>query len=428
MVTVAIILLIAAIAIGLIRKTNIGPILFAFAIILGVSAAGMSVNEVLAGIPVSLIFKIAAVTMFYGFSRENGALQGFVSHIFRLFRRKPKLVPFAIFIVTLVISIMGLGIFSGMFIAPLGFELGKKAKSNSMLIFLCVCCGALAGSNLPFSLGGVVAQGLMISIGKVDPALASAYTLVGSALTVFVCLIMVVLGHLIFRSKSEEIIEEEELMSFSIRQKQTLVLIAVVTAAILMINILSTFRLISSNSLIAKIGDIGVICTIGIVIECVLGLGSEKKVVHDIVPWNVILLVSGFSSFLAVVQKLGVIDIVADKLIDLAGVSYIALILCVIAGLLSLVSSGLSVVCPLLFSIVAQVVLKTGADPTIMFAAVFAGASITAISPFSALGSSVLSCSPDENEQQLMFYKIIPLAFLMLVICAAASLLGHVLL
>lgn len=405
-----------SILIGLKFHVNIGPFAMLFALLFGVLGANLSINQIVSYIPINLIFNIVAVTLFYGFARENGALSALVDNLLYRSKSAAQLIPFIIFLLTLLVGALGLGIFAGIFMAPVAFELGRKMKCNPMLIFICICCGALMGSNLPFSLGGVVVRSLMLLNNSTTPKMADDAVLQSSVITAIVCVGMVFIGYLLFRSKVEGVVQASEPHPLDRKQKATLWLVLAVILSTLIPRILQILVHDLWVTKLVALLDFGPVCTVFVCIASALKLADEHTTVMRCIPWNTVILLSGFSCLLAVANELGTMDLISSFLLMSIPRELITPVLALVAGCMSFFASGISVVCPTLFPLVPAIVESTGLPAGTLYAAIFVGSSATGTSPISALGNSVLGCLGDEDARTNLFYKSISVPVIMMAI------------
>ncbi|MDD2979963.1 MAG: hypothetical protein PHN80_08325 [Hespellia sp.] len=117
-------IIVAAIAIAVIigYKTNFNTGFFAiiFAYLIGGFALGLSPKEIIGGWPVSTMFVIFSVSLFYNFALVNGTLEKTARYLLYAFRRFPGLLPFALYFASAGIAALGAGFFTVMaFMAPL---------------------------------------------------------------------------------------------------------------------------------------------------------------------------------------------------------------------------------------------------------------------------------------------------------------------
>ena len=124
-------------------------------------------------------------------------------------------------------------------------------------------------------------------------------------------------------------------------------------------------------------------------------------------------MICGVGMLISVAIKAGTIKILAGWVGANIPVYLVAIVLSVIAGIMSFFSSTLGVVCPALFPIVPALAETTSLPSMVLFTCIVIGAQATSISPFSSGGSLYLGACNDEEEQQKLFlnlmFKAVPI-------------------
>lgn len=170
------ILIIAAIALAVVlgykTKINTGFFCIAFAYIIGCFMLGMKTKELIAEWPTSTMFVILAVSLFYNFAAVNGTLEKMSSSLLYACRRFPGMLPYALFLVAVVLSVMGAAYFTVLaFLAPITMAICEESKMDKLTGAVAINCGALAGGNFPTAALGVVFRGLIDTAYEADPSL-----------------------------------------------------------------------------------------------------------------------------------------------------------------------------------------------------------------------------------------------------------------
>jgi di/tricarboxylate transporter len=121
--TLSVIALLVAILVSCITSINVGLLAIVFAWLIGVLAAGMRLDEVLAGFPSQLFITLLAVTLLFGQDQANGTLQRLTARAVRLCRGSRGSIAIMFFAVTLALSSAGPGnIGSAALVAPLAMD------------------------------------------------------------------------------------------------------------------------------------------------------------------------------------------------------------------------------------------------------------------------------------------------------------------
>ena len=158
-----------SVAIGYKTKFNTGFFAMVFAYLIGCFALGMKTKEVIAGWPVSTMFVIFSVSLFYNFALVNGTLEKTARYLLYACRRFPGLLPFALYLASAGIAALGAGFFTVMaFMAPITILICREAKMDQLTGAVAINCGALSGANFMTSGSGIIFRGLMDEGGMAE--------------------------------------------------------------------------------------------------------------------------------------------------------------------------------------------------------------------------------------------------------------------
>ena len=99
--------LVASIAVAVIlgykTKINTGFFCIAFAYLIGCFGMGLKTKELIGFWPVSTMFVILSVSLFYNFAAVNGTLEKMSASLLYMCRKFPGMLPFALFFVAVVL-------------------------------------------------------------------------------------------------------------------------------------------------------------------------------------------------------------------------------------------------------------------------------------------------------------------------------------
>lgn len=412
MLSVLIIAAIAvSVAIGYKTGYNTGLFAIVFAYVIGCFGLGMKTKEVIGLWPVSTMFVIFAVSLFYNFALVNGTLEKTARYLLYACRKFPGLLPFAIYLAAAVIAALGAGFFTVMaFMAPITLLICEEAKMDKLVGAVAVNCGALSGANFMTSGSGIIYRGLMDDAGFQESSFQNSSVIFAAS----VLFSLILIGLFRYVPKSNRSIGKgvsfEKPESFTDKQKTTLRLII---SMILLVLIFPVLHIIMPGSdVISRINgriDVGLAAFIFSVIALMLKLAPQKEVIAK-VPWNTIIMICGVGMLIGVAIEAGTIDLLSSYASSSLPVWLIPIAFSVIGAVMSFFSSTLGVVCPALFPIVPALAAGTGINPLILFTCIVIGAQSSAISPFSSGGSLVLGSCGSEEERSRMFPRLLFLA------------------
>src|SRR5262245_9427359 len=161
----SLIALLIAILVSCFSTLNVGILAVAFAWMVGLYA-GLSLNDVIAGFPVSLFLTLAGVTLLFTQAQLNGTLDKVAHCALRLCRGNTGLIPVMFFVLASVLAAAGPGhIAVTALIAPMAMATAARARVPAFLMAIMVGHGATSGSLSPIAPTGVIVSGIMTRIG-----------------------------------------------------------------------------------------------------------------------------------------------------------------------------------------------------------------------------------------------------------------------
>ncbi len=397
-----------SVAIGYKTKFNTGFFAIVFAYLIGCFALGMKTKDVIGGWPVSTMFVIFSVSLFYNFALVNGSLEKTARYLLYACRRFPGLLPFALYLASAGIAALGAGFFTVMaFMAPITILICKEARMDQLTGAVAINCGALSGANFMTSGSGIIFRGLMEEGGLGDVAFSyTAVIFVGSVL-----FSLLLIGAFRYIPKSNRGIGKgvtfERPEAFTDKQRINLYLMIAMIIVVLIFPILHI--ILPGAEAITFINskmDVGLVAVLFSVIAMFFGLASQKDVIAK-VPWNTIIMICSVGMLINVAIEAGTIDLLAAWAGSSLPTWIVPIAFSIIGAIMSFFSSTLGVVCPALFPLVPTLAGTTGINPLTLFACIIIGAQSSAISPFSSGGSLVLGSCSTEEERNEMFPKLL---------------------
>lgn len=400
-----------SVAIGYKTKYNTGLFAMVFAYAIGCFALGMKTKGVIATWPVSTMFVIFSVSLFYNFALVNGTLEKTARYLLYACRKCPGLLPFAIYLAAAGIAALGAGFFTVMaFMAPITLLICEEAKMDKLVGAIAVNCGALSGANFMTSGSGIIFRGLMDEAGFAESSFG--FTAVIFVSSVIFSLLLI--GAFRYIPKANRSIGKgvsfEKPEPFTEKQKINLYLIITMIVIVLIFPVLHL--IMPDSSVITMINskiDVGLVAIVFSVIALMLKLAPQEQVIAKI-PWNTIIMICGVGMLIGVAIEAGTIDLLSTWASANLPVWLVPIAFSLIGAVMSFFSSTLGVVCPALYPLVPALAAGTGISPVILFTCIVIGAQSSAISPFSSGGSLILGSCTSEEERNAMFPKLLFLA------------------
>lgn len=160
--------LIGLIAIGFIKKLNIGILSFGAALILG-AVTGMTQKEIVAGFNTSLFVILLGSMLLFGVAQLNGTISLLAKKLVALAGGRTWAVVIAMYALGAVVAALGPGTIPGFGIAAMfGVPLAIALKADPFLLCTVGQMGAIAGGIVPWAPTGVIGINLAANAGYAE--------------------------------------------------------------------------------------------------------------------------------------------------------------------------------------------------------------------------------------------------------------------
>ena len=415
------IIIIAAIAVavylGYKTKINTGLFCIGFAYIISCLFMGLKPKTLIGYWPTNTMFVILAVSLFYNVAAVNGTLEKISRSLLYSCRKFPGLLPYALFFVAVVLSVMGAAYFTVLaFLAPITLMICEEAKMDKLTGAVAINCGALAGGDFPTAALGVIFRGLMDTAYEATPELTPVESFSTELVLFFLAIIFSLLLITVFRfaiKQNRSIgkgITFEKPEEYTPVQKKTLQLILIMMAVVLVFPLLKLF--VPNVKFISNIAgkvDVGLVAVIFAVIALMMKLAPQKDIIAK-VPWNTIIMIAGAGMLIAVAVEAGTVKMLSNWIGANVPTALIPFAFSIVAAFMSFFSSTTGVVTPALFPLIPALAATAGINPAVLFTCTVLGAQSSAISPFSSGGSLVLGGCNNEEQRNELFNRLMFIA------------------
>lgn len=386
---ISLIVLVVVVAIGFIKKVNLGFLSLGVAFILG-TFGGLTAKQITSGFSSSMFVTLVGVTFLFGMASQNGTLELFSKKIVALVGKRTVLIPVLMFVLSAFISAIGPGhIAAGILMTTFAMYLAFAMDINPVATALFAKLGANAGCASPLSLTGVLAKSLSEPLGYEGFGL---HLFLSTLLSGFIFTLILYIGFKSYKVKADNPLKLSEIPKFN--RDQLLTIIGIVAMVVLCIG----FQL-----------DTGLCAFVIASILILTGCADEKKAIKSI-PWGTLVFICGVGALINVIDKLGGIKLVSDFLTGLMSEKTAVPILAATSGILSWVSSTTGVVMPALFPIAADVAGSFSSVSYVeLISAITATSFAAAISPLSTGGAIIMSsysaAKETSNEEMNNMFK-----------------------
>ena len=427
----SIIVLVLLFVIATTLPVNLGALALAAAFFVGTMAVGLSVDEIILGVPGDgeisggfpgdLFVLLVGLTYLFALAQNNGTVDLLVQWCMRLVRGRLAAVPWIFFFLTLLLSSIG-ALFAVAIVAPLAMPFARRYGVNLLLMGMMVVHGALGGAFSPISVYGAFVNETMVNEGLPSSPTTLFLTPMVINIVVAVGIYLLLGGRQLVGERvavTADDAESDQRVSHdgpgaasapgsastssqrssvdapervAVGYEQVLTLVGLVVLAVGSV----AFEL-----------DVGFLA---IAIAVVLRLAAPKrKDAIGQISWSTVLLICGVITYVGVLQAAGTVDYVSERIIAIGAALVVALLLCYLGGVLSAFASSvgiLGVAIPL-----AVPFLQQGeVSPIGMVAALAVATTIVDVSPFSTNGALILANAPADIDRDRFYRQMLAYA------------------
>ena len=427
---------IALFAIGAVRGVHIGVLMLVGAAGTGLLLTDMTVEDIIAGFPLSIMVLLAGVTYFFAIAQENGTVDRIIDWALEKVGSSAVLLPLVFFVITAGIASMGAPL-AGLVMMPVGMQVARKYGVDYALMGLAICFAIGAGGFAPTSLYGIVTYSTADDAGIG----LSPFLLFGIAVIVY--LLMLTVAYLMFgrrlfagrktaavssrgggaadsNSTAASAAAEPRIsrggasatkVAFGEDDEDEALFDAGAASAdsgtrpftgVQILTVVLMVGLIGSVVVLAALGqepDIGLLCFLFGAILALVDPATGKAALPKI-DWSTVLLVGGIITFVGVLQEMGAVDLLGDGAKAIGSPLLAAFVLCVVGGLVSAFASTTGILAALV-PLALPLIEAGGVPGWALIAALGTCSAVVDVSPFAALGATVVATAPGEEKPRL---------------------------
>ena len=374
---ISLLVLAVVVAIGFIKKINLGFFALGAAFVLG-TVGGMKASQITAGFSSSMFVTLVGVTFMFGMASQNGTLELFSKKVVALVGKKTVLIPILMFVLSAFISAIGPGhIAAGILMTTFAMYLAFAMDINPMATSLYAKLGANAGCASTLSITGILAAQLSNPLGYSGFGL---HLFLSTLLSGFIFTLVIYILYKGYAVKADNPLKWSDIPAFNKQQRITIIVIIIVVICCI------GFKL-----------DTGLFAFLAASVLILTGCADEKKAIKGI-PWGTLVFICGVGDLVNVINKLGGIKLVSDYLSSLMSENTAVPIMSATSGILSWVSSTTGVVMPALLPIAHNVSQTFGVGYVELMSAIIATSFAAAISPLSTGGAIIMSSYSASKE------------------------------
>lgn len=396
--------LLTAIVVSCFSRLNVGVLALAFAWIVGVYFGGMSLNDVVAGFPIQLFLTLTGVTLLFTQAQLNGTLDKVAHQALRMCRGNTGLIPVSFFLLACGISSLGPGNISTVaMLAPIAMAVAGRARIPPFLMAIMVGYGAGSGALSPFAPTGIIVNGLMERIELSGFEWRTYWTNLAAHAVVAFGGYLLFGGWRLFGSAfaggPAPVTDGTKVTG---RHWITVAVILAVLGAVLLAD-----------------ANIGMAAFAGAVTLAALRAADHEEAIRRM-PWYPIMMVSGVTVLIAILEKTGGLELFSAFLARIATPATVTAAVAFVTAVISVYSSTSGVVLPAFLPTIPGLIARLGGgDPLAIAASMNVGAHLVDMSPLSTLGAMCLAGITNPEDVRPTYNKLLVWGMSMTVIGAA---------
>ncbi len=419
--------LILALALSSISTVNVGFLAIVLAWLVGVYAGGQTVDQVIAGFPSSLFLTLVGLTLLFSMAQVNGTLDRITHKAVRRAAGSPGIIPFVFFFLANILASVGPGhIAATALMAPLAMAAAGRYGIPAFLMAIMVANGASSGSLSPIAPTGVVVEGITtMKLGMGDVRWAIYLNNLIGHVAIAWTGYLVLGGWKLLRVKAPVVGAPVAAVGaaapasalaasrpaadgasaddtpFTWKQWLTCAVIAGLVGSVIFLKL-----------------NVGLAAFAGAVILTFTRAADETAAVKAM-PWGVIMMVSGVTLLVTMVDKAGGMALFADFLARLATPASATAVAAFFSGLISIYSSTIAVVLPTLIPTVNDLIKNIGGgDQLAIISSMIVGGHVVDVSPLSTLGALCMAAAPQGTNAKRLFTQLLAWGISMTVVSA----------
>ena len=405
----SIIVLVAIVLFSCFRDINVGILGTAGGLLVGMIFAGMKINDVYKGWPLSLFMILVGVTFMFSAAQVNGTMEKFSAVCVRLAKSNIRLIPFILFFLVTFITTIGPGnIATCALMAPMCMAIAGRIGLSPFCMTLLVVGAANGAAFSPFAPTGIISNGIIAQwapqVGIPQEALSGIAWKIHWNSEIVQGIVnfggFFLTGGIAWMAKAkgganfdiDTIAPKPE--PFDWKQKYTLFTMLVLVCGVIF------FKL-----------DVGMMAFVIGTTYILFNIADDGEAVKAM-PWGVIVMVCGMSVLINVMDKAGGLNAMIDMIAVISNGTTINGVVGFIAGLISAYSSSSGVVMPMFLNMVPGLLQAVGtfdADHAVRLASsINIGAHLVDTSPLSTLGAlCIANAAVDDKAKGILFRNLL---------------------
>ena len=379
-----VLILLGIFILGSVRDINMGFVAIVAAILAGTQLLDMEVQEVLSGFPAKVFIMMLGILIILAIADLNGTAKWLVAKLILVSGGRLAILPWVLFATGLLSASMGPMALPVLFV--MGIGLAQKTGLHPLLFGAMALHGNQAGGFSPIGIYGVLFSSLMENMPLAyDPVGAYLLVVIINFIVAFVTFFLFG-GRSLFGKKASEDVQaslSQEGGKLDFEKGITVLALIVMLFGVILLKI-----------------NVGVIAMMMAFLVLLFSKLEVRQKTFSSLPWTVLLIVVGVLMYVHVMTVGGATTWLSEGTGGMSSPLMVALILCLLAGFVTAVSSTFgtfSVLIPVSIPFIAQGDLNA----TLLMACIASSAAVTDISPTSPWGALFVGSAEGYDRNKL---------------------------
>ncbi|AXB42866.1 SLC13 family permease [Amycolatopsis albispora] len=418
---IALVVFAAVFAISAIRNVHMGALALVAAFIVGIGVVGEGLDEILEAFPVDALLILLGITYLFGMARETGTIDWLVDRSIRLVGPRVALLPWALWLIGTGVACLGTS-HAAFAVVPIAMSLATTHRISPTLMGIAMSSAIVGGALAPTSINGITVATIAEDAGlPYNAALMFGLSVGVNALVVLVAFLMFGGPELVRRSRRDAA-EPSGGGGTAVLTEAPPVNRTQVTVLVTLFVLVAGFFTLTVLDVDVNLGVVAL--TLAVFLSLLVPDVGRKAISK--VDWGTILLLGGILTYVGVLTRLGAIDQLGELARSVNVPLIAAVVICVIAGLVSAFASTIGILGALIPLAVPLLVAGGGLEMTGFIYALAISASLVDCAPFSTTGATIVA-SAAEPERPLLSKRLTAWGFAMVLIGPAFTILTMVL-
>ncbi|MFD7024657.1 SLC13 family permease [Promicromonospora sukumoe] len=402
--------------ISALRNVHMGALALVAAFVVGIGVVGEGLDDVLSGFPVDALIILVGITYLFGIARETGTIDWLVDRSLGLIGDRVALLPWGLWLIATGVACLGTS-HAAFAVVPIAMSLAATHRISSTMMGIAMSSAIVGGALAPTSIVGITVQTVASSADiPYNAGLMFGLSVGINGLVVLAAFFMFGGRELIQRTRQARAASDggtggagasggpaggsgggvatlertETKVPAKITALQALVIVSILV-------LIGGFFLLTTLDVDINLGVVAL--TIAVILALV-DPGVGRRGISRI-DWSTILLLGGIITYVEVLTRLGAIEQLGEAARSVSQPLVAALVLCIVAGLVSAFASTIGIIGALIPLAVPLLIPGGGLEMTGFIYALAISASLVDCAPFGTTGATIVASTVEHDRPKV---------------------------